>query len=129
MSQAQPVIAIDHLTKRYGDFEAVNDLTLHVAAGSICGLLGPNGAGKTTAMKCLLGFLHPTSGTLSVGGTPVAPETFEHLSYVPENSALFDDLTTANVVETRDERTVTSLSSRSTDGAPIMKRLWSRGMM
>lgn len=99
MNEAQPVIAIDHLTKRYGTFEAVSDLTLHVGAGSICGLLGPNGAGKTTAMKCLLGFLHPTSGSLTVGGSPVGPETFEHLSYVPETTALFDELTVAQHLE------------------------------
>ena len=99
MNEAQPVIAIEHLTKRYGNFEAVSDVTLHVGAGSICGLLGPNGAGKTTAMKCLLGFLHPTAGTLTVGGSPVGPETFEHLSYVPETSALFDELTVAQHVE------------------------------
>ena len=99
MNQAQPVIAIDHLTKRYGDFDAVSDLTLHVGEGSICGLLGPNGAGKTTAMKCLLGFLHPTSGTLSVSGAPVSPETFQRLSYVPETSALFDELTVQQHVE------------------------------
>lgn len=99
MNEAQPVIAIDRLTKRYGDVEAVSDLTLHVGEGSICGLLGPNGAGKTTAMKCLLGFLHPTSGTMTIGGSPVTPQTFEHLAYVPETSALFDDLTVGQHVE------------------------------
>ncbi len=99
MNDAAPVIALDHLTKRYGDVEAVSDLTLHVAAGSICGLLGPNGAGKTTAMKCLLGFLHPTSGALAVNGAAVGPETFEYLAYVPETSALFGDLTVEQHLE------------------------------
>ena len=99
MNEAQPVIAIDHLTKRYGSFEAVSDVTLHVGAGSICGLLGPNGAGKTTAMKCLLGLLHPTAGNLAVNGAPVGPHTFENLAYVPETSALFDDLTVQQHLE------------------------------
>lgn len=99
MNEAQPVIAIDHLTKRYGSFEAVSDLTLHVGAGSICGLLGPNGAGKTTAMKCLLGLLHPTSGTLAVSGSAVGPQTFEYLAYVPETSALFGELTVQQHLE------------------------------
>ena len=99
MNQTTPVIAIDHLTKRYGTFEAVSDLTLPVGAGSICGLLGPNGAGKTTAMKCLLGFLHPTAGRISVDGVPVAPQTFDVLAHVPETSALFDELSVSQHVE------------------------------
>ena len=99
MNQAQPVIAIDHLTKRYGDFEAVSDLTLQVGSGSICGLLGPNGAGKTTAMKCLLGFLHPTAGRLAIDGSAITPKTFEYLSYVPETSALFGELTVQQHLE------------------------------
>jgi len=99
MNESQPVIAFDHLTKRFGSFEAVSDLTFGVAAGSICGLLGPNGAGKTTAMKCLLGFLHPSSGSALVDGAAVGPKTFEYLSYVPETPALFGDLTVRQHVE------------------------------
>ena len=99
MNVAQPVIAIDHLTKRYGTFEAVSDLTLEVGPGSICGLLGPNGAGKTTAMKCLLGFLHPTTGSIAIDGAPVEPKTFEVLSHVPETSALFDELSVSQHIE------------------------------
>jgi len=99
MNPAPPVIAFDNLTKRYRNFEAVHDLTLHIQAGSICGLLGPNGAGKTTAMKTLLGFLRPTSGSTAVDGAPVTPQTFEYLSYVPETDALFGELTVAQHVE------------------------------
>ncbi len=50
-----PLIALNGLTKRYGSFTAVDDVTLEVPEGSICGLLGPNGAGKTTTFKCMLG--------------------------------------------------------------------------
>ncbi|HEY1728821.1 MAG TPA: ABC transporter ATP-binding protein [Candidatus Baltobacteraceae bacterium] len=99
MNPAPPVIAFDNLTKRYRNFEAVHDLTLHIEAGSICGLLGPNGAGKTTAMKTLLGFLRPTSGRVTINGAPVNPQTFESLSYVPETDALFGELTVAQHVE------------------------------
>lgn len=99
MNPAQPVITFDHLTKRFRNFEAVRDLTLHISEGSICGLLGPNGAGKTTAMKTLLGFYRPSSGSATVDGAPVAPKTFEHLSYVPETDALFGDLTVAQHIE------------------------------
>src|SRR5579863_6244778 len=99
MNSAPPVIAFDNLTKRYRNFEAVHDLTLHIEAGSICGLLGPNGAGKTTAMKTLLGFLRPSAGSVAINGGPVGPQTFTYTAYVPEVSALFEELTVAQHVE------------------------------
>jgi ABC-2 type transport system ATP-binding protein len=86
-------IAIRNLTKRYGDQLAVDDLTLEVEEGSVCGLLGPNGAGKTTAFKSLLGLIRPTSGTLEVLGAPVTPATFESLAFVPERNDLYGWMT------------------------------------
>jgi ABC-2 type transport system ATP-binding protein len=83
-------IAIEHLTKRYGEQTAVDDLSLEVEPGSVCGLLGPNGSGKTTTVKFLLGLARPTSGTLTVGGAPVGPTTFETLVYVPERNTLYE---------------------------------------
>lgn len=83
-------IAIHHLSKRYGNFEAVHDLTLEVPQGSVCGLLGPNGAGKTTTFLCLLDFQRPTSGTITIDGKPVTPATFERLAYVPERASLYE---------------------------------------
>jgi ABC-2 type transport system ATP-binding protein len=85
-------ISLHALTKRYRGFTAVDDITLDIEPGSICGLLGPNGAGKTTTFKCLLGFTQPTSGTVAVGGKPIGPETFETLAYVPERAILWDHL-------------------------------------
>jgi ABC-2 type transport system ATP-binding protein len=87
-----PLISIVGLTKRYGRFTAVDDVTLDVAEGSICGLLGPNGAGKTTTFKSLLGFVRPTSGSIAIEGAPLTPATFETLAYVPERASLYDDL-------------------------------------
>jgi ABC-2 type transport system ATP-binding protein len=92
-------IAIAHLTKRYGSYAAVDDLSLDVAEGSVCGLLGPNGAGKSTAFKCLLALATPTAGTIAVSGAPVTPQTFETLAYVPETSALFERLTVREHIE------------------------------
>jgi ABC-2 type transport system ATP-binding protein len=86
-------ISLHALTKRYRAFTAVDDVTLDIEPGSICGLLGPNGAGKTTAFKCLLGFTRPTSGTVAIGGKPISPATFESLGYVPERAVLWDTLT------------------------------------
>jgi ABC-2 type transport system ATP-binding protein len=85
-----PLISLTGVTKRYGNFTAVDDLSLDVAEGSICGLLGPNGAGKTSTFKCLLGFAKPSAGTIAIEGAPVTPATFESLAYVPERAALYD---------------------------------------
>jgi ABC-2 type transport system ATP-binding protein len=92
-------ISLHALTKRYRAFTAVDDITLDIEPGSICGLLGPNGAGKTTTFKCLLGFTQPTSGTVTIEGKPIAPETFETLAYVPERAVLWDSLTVGQHLE------------------------------
>ena len=60
--QAPPAIRVEHIVKKYGDFEAVKGVSFTVADGEIFGLLGPNGAGKTTLLRLLLGFLRPTTG-------------------------------------------------------------------
>ena len=62
------LIRIDGLTKRFGTFTAVDDLSFEVEPGRITGFLGPNGAGKTTTLRMLLGLIHPTSGTATIGG-------------------------------------------------------------
>jgi ABC-2 type transport system ATP-binding protein len=64
------LIEVDHLTKRYGNTVAVNDLTFRVTPGRITGFLGPNGAGKTTTLKAILSLVRPTSGTTRVFGKP-----------------------------------------------------------
>ena len=93
------MIAISGLTKRYRDVLAVDDLTLEVPSGSVCGLLGRNGAGKTTAFKCLLGFAKPDAGVVHFDGAPLAPATFEELGYVPERPQLYAWLTVAQHLE------------------------------
>ena len=93
------MIAISGLTKRYGDVLAVDDFSLDVPAGSVCGLLGRNGAGKTTAFKCLLGFVRPDAGEVRFDGEPLAPETFLKLGYVPERPELYRWLTVAQHLE------------------------------
>ena len=59
---SEPVIVLDHLSKSFGNVHAVQDLSLHIEAGTIFGFLGPNGAGKTTTMRMLCGLTHPTAG-------------------------------------------------------------------
>lgn len=62
------IISTEHLTKKYKNFAAVNDVSLHIRKGSIYGFLGPNGAGKSTTMKMLLGLTAPTSGSFTIDG-------------------------------------------------------------
>jgi len=67
-------IDLDGVSKRYGDFLAVDDLSFSVGVGEVVGLLGPNGAGKTTSMRILTGFLPPTSGSARIAGYDISTD-------------------------------------------------------
>jgi ABC-2 type transport system ATP-binding protein len=85
-----------HLTKRFGDFTAVDDVSFAVERGSIFGFLGPNGAGKTTTMRMLLGLLTPTSGQATVLGLDIVRQTAQvkrQIGYMSQRFSLYDDLT------------------------------------
>ena len=88
------MIRIDHLTKRYGERTVVNDLNLHVPAGQVYALLGPNGAGKSTTIGCLLGFVKPDHGRITLAGSPLAPAEAAicHAAYIAENVSLYERL-------------------------------------
>src|SRR5437016_12927714 len=68
---SEPVIALNHLSKSFGDVHAVQDLSLTIAPGTIFGFLGANGAGKTTTIRMLCGLTHPTAGNATIAGTDV----------------------------------------------------------
>jgi ABC-2 type transport system ATP-binding protein len=90
------MIACRELSCRFGDFIAVDRLTLDIPKGAICAFLGPNGAGKSTTVKMLTGLLAPTSGTASVAGLDIVRDSLElkrRIGVLPENLGLFDDLT------------------------------------
>lgn len=91
-------LVIEHLTKQFDAFVAVDDISLTMARGEIFGLLGPNGAGKTTTIRILLGLLAPTSGHASVLGYDVVTQAEAiraHAGYVSQKFALYPDLTVA----------------------------------
>src|SRR5437016_2560982 len=90
------MIEIEHLTKRYGDFTAVDDISLSVSPGEIFGFLGPNGAGKTTTIRILAGLSLPTSGTVTVAGHDVITDGLAAkamIGYVPDRPYLYEKLT------------------------------------
>ena len=90
------VIEVENLTKKFGDFTAVNSISFEVKKGEIFGFLGANGAGKTTAMKMLIGISKPTSGKAHVAGFDVFthPEDIKkNIGYMSQKFALYDDLT------------------------------------
>ena len=90
------VIEVENLTKKFGDFTAVNNISFEVKKGEIFGFLGANGAGKTTAMKMLIGISKPTSGKAQVAGFDVfsQPEDIKkNIGYMSQKFALYDDLT------------------------------------
>src|SRR5438105_6128870 len=92
---AQPVIHVSRLTKYYGDYPAVRDVSFDVPAGQVVGFLGPNGAGKTTTMRILAGFLTATSGKASIDGHDVFWEPEEvrrRIGYMPENCPLYPEM-------------------------------------
>src|SRR5574337_2210774 len=90
------MIEVAHLTKRYGDLAAVQDVSFTAVPGQILGFLGPNGAGKTTTMRIITGFLPATSGTVKVAGFDIVDDSYEvrkRIGYLPENPPLYGDMT------------------------------------
>ncbi len=90
------MLIIDHLTKKYGDKKAVDDLSLHIQAGEIYGFIGHNGAGKTTTIKSCCGILQYDSGEIYVDGMDIKDNPLickSKLAYIPDNPDLYDFMT------------------------------------
>lgn len=98
MNQAvdTPMIEAAGLSRFYGSFAAVRDVSFRVPRGQVCAFLGPNGAGKSTTMKLLAGYLAPTAGRASIAGFDVAQQRKQAaamLGYLPENGPLYTEMT------------------------------------
>ena len=90
------MLYIQHLTKRYGEKKAVDDLSLHIAPGEIYGFIGHNGAGKTTTLKAVVGILPFEEGEITINGTPIKADPLtckRQLAYIPDNPDLYDYMT------------------------------------
>ena len=90
------MIQVEGLTKRYGDFTAIEDISFRVEKGEIVAFLGPNGAGKTTTMRVITGFLPATEGTVNVSGFDIFDKPMEvkkRIGYLPEHPPVYNDMT------------------------------------
>jgi ABC-2 type transport system ATP-binding protein len=95
------VIQIENITKKYGGFTAVNNISFEIKEGEIVGFLGPNGAGKSTTMNMITGFIEPTSGKIMVNGYDIAKKpkkAKKQIGYMPEGVPLYSDLTVKEFV-------------------------------
>jgi ABC-2 type transport system ATP-binding protein len=89
MVENQITVQLDRVSKRFGDFTAVNDLSLEVRAGRVFGLLGPNGAGKSTTIRMIVNITAPDSGTIRLFGHRIDPQLQDRIGYLPEERGLY----------------------------------------
>lgn len=89
------MLEVSSLSKKFGNFKAVDNISFSAKRGEVLGFLGPNGAGKSTTMKMITGFLEPTKGDVIVCGNSITDQPLsvqKNLGYVPENAPLYDDM-------------------------------------
>lgn len=99
---SNPVIQVEHLTRRFGELTALDDVSFHVERGEVVGILGVNGAGKSTAMRILTGYLPATSGAALVAGFDVLRQSLEvrkRIGYLPENVPLYREHRVSEMLE------------------------------
>lgn len=115
----ESLVSISNLSKKFGEFSAVNDISFSVNKGEVLGFLGPNGAGKTTTMRMITGYLAPTAGQVSVCGFDVLANPIEakrKIGYLPEGGPLYADMTPQTFLSFIGE-------VRGLEGAELKKRM------
>jgi len=89
MNGTEATLVIDHVSKSFGDFKAVSDLSLEVKPGRVFGLIGPNGAGKTTTIRMIVNITAPDTGTIKLFGQPMTTVLQDRIGYLPEERGLY----------------------------------------
>jgi ABC-2 type transport system ATP-binding protein len=95
---AEPALKLEAVTKRYGGFEAVHELSFEVERGSICGFLGPNGAGKTSTIRMILGLSAPSAGRITVLGADDGRKVRDRIGFLPEERGLYRKMTPVDAI-------------------------------
>ena len=96
------MIELEQVTKYYGSFPAITDISFSVEQGEVLGFLGPNGAGKSTTMKIVTGYMPPSSGSVTVAGYDIVSESLSarrHIGYLPETVPLYTEMTVEDYLE------------------------------
>jgi ABC-2 type transport system ATP-binding protein len=114
MNNATATVVLRNVTKRFGDFTAVSDLSLAVEPGRIFGLLGPNGAGKTTTIRMIVNIFAPDSGAVELFGTAITPATQDRMGYLPEERGLYKKMKVGDQLRFFAE--LKNVSGREADG-------------
>jgi len=125
-SRTPNLVEINGLTKSFGGFEAVSDLTLSVSYGQIFALLGPNGAGKTTTIRMLMGILAPTSGAATIDGLDCFRDRVEvkrRVGYLPDEPAFYDHLRGSEIIRFSGELHGLGRNEIEARAMPILERL------
>ncbi|HHF7060002.1 TPA: ABC transporter ATP-binding protein [Streptococcus mutans] len=99
MTEQLPLLQLHHITKKFGNKLALDDISLKLPKGKIIGLLGPNGSGKTTLIKLANGLLQPTAGEIVINGLRSCPETKSLISYLPDTSYLSDKMKVHDILK------------------------------
>ncbi len=115
MSEQKPTLRLEQVTKRFGDFTAVDALSLEVSPGRIFGLIGPNGAGKTTTIRMIVGITAPDEGRVELFGRTVTPELQNRIGYLPEERGLYKKMRVGEQLKFFAE--LKNLSGRAADEA------------
>lgn len=118
------MIEVNNLTKKYGDFAAVNGISFTAEPGQVTGFLGPNGAGKTTTMRMLTGYSPPSSGSAKVAGYDIFEQSMDvrkHVGYLPENVPLYRDMTARGYLMYVAE--IRGVSQRRARALDVLKRV------
>jgi ABC-2 type transport system ATP-binding protein len=121
-----PLVAIEGLSKRYGEFQAVTDLSMTVAPGEIVALLGPNGAGKTTTIRMLMGILQPSGGAARIHGLDCfkdRAEVMRHVGYLPDEPVFYDYLRGSEVLRFVGEMHGLTAREARERAAPLIEKL------
>lgn len=118
------MIEVKNVTKKYGKFTAVNNISFTVKDGEVVGFLGPNGAGKSTTMNMITGFIEPTDGTIEVNGYDIMKKTKKakkQIGYMPENVPLYMDLTVKEFVSYMAELKLVERKARKEEVSSAIK--------
>ena len=115
------MIEVKNVTKKYGSFTAVDNISFTVKDGEVIGFLGPNGAGKSTTMNMITGFIEPSEGTIMINGNDISRKAKRQIGYMPENVPLYSELTVKEFVKYMTELKRMPRKQRKEDIEKVLK--------